>query len=122
MVHKADLLTLIGRCDQALDTIRALNHREQYPVHFDGIFLRWHARAASSAEESDFVAEQLMAAAGRLECYPTLDRAEILMGLEYLETADGSCQAARRQTLGALLERLPGAVADHFRALAFLRP
>ena len=121
-VHKADLLALIGRCDQALDTIRTLDSREQYPTHFDGIFLRWHARAASSSEELNVVADQLTTAAGRLECYPTLDRAEILMGLECLATADVLGMTGGRDALAALLERLPAAVTDHFKALMFLRP
>jgi len=119
-LHKADLLTLIGRYDQALETVRALDYREPYPLHFEGMSLRWHARAASSVDGLNYVADQLAKAAGRLDRYPMLDRAEILMARNYLVPTADVQRSVAESALTTILEKLPAAVTDHFRALTFL--
>jgi tetratricopeptide (TPR) repeat protein len=120
-VYKADLLTLIGRLDDALELIRSLDHRDPYPVHFDGIFLRWHARAASSTEEVDEARRRLANATTRLHCFPMLDRAEILMAHHCLPIQSRDLMATPADQLGGVLRALPPAVTDYFRNLGFWR-
>ena len=119
-VYKADLLALIGRPDEAIAAVRTLDYRDRYPVHFDGIFLRWHARAASSTLELDEVRSRLESAAMKLEVYPMLDRAEILMTRRYLRDDSDEAIGSDIQSLACVLKSLPPAVTDYFRQLEFL--
>jgi DNA-binding SARP family transcriptional activator/tetratricopeptide (TPR) repeat protein len=119
-VYKADLLALIGRPDEAINAVCTLDYRDRYPVHFDGIFLRWHARAASSTLELDEVRSRLESAVTKLELYPMLDRAEILMTRQYLRDANNEAMGSDIQSLACVLRSLPPAVTDYFRQLEFL--
>ena len=120
-MYKADLLALIGRPEEAIAAVRTLDYRDRYPVHFDGIFLRWHARAASSTLELDEVRSRLESAAMKLERYPMLDRAEILMTRRYLRDDSDEAIGSDIQSLACVLKSLPPAVTDYFRQLEFLQ-